>query len=69
MVEMKTLKQVRIITKKDHEYYLEDFVEEPLSFQDYINLELGLLFDEKLTVLSVDFITKKTVVIVYNKTI
>lgn len=66
---MKTLKQVRIISKKDYKYYLKDFVEEPLSFQGYVNLELGLLFDEKLTVLSVNFITKKTVVIVYNKTI
>ena len=66
---MKNLQQVRIITKKDHKYYLKDFIEEPLSFQEYINLELGLLFDEKLTVLSVNFIAKKTVVIVYNKTI
>lgn len=66
---MKNLQQVRIITKNDHKYYLKDFIEEPLSFQEYINLELGLLFDEKLTVLSVNFIAKKTVVIVYNKTI
>ena len=63
---MKNLKQVRIITKKDHDYYLKDFGEEPKSFQEYVNLELGLLFDEKHTVISVCFLKKKTVVIVYE---
>jgi len=62
---MKTLQQVRIITKEDHEYYLKDFVEVPLSFQGYVNLELGLLHDEKHTILSIDFLKKKTVIIVY----
>jgi|TARA_B110000908_G_C10250559_1_gene451761 hypothetical protein len=65
MVEMKYLKQVRIITKKDHKYYLKDFGEEPKNFQDFVNLELGLLFDEKHTIISIDFLKKKTVVIVY----
>jgi hypothetical protein len=63
---MKNLLQVRIITKKDHKYYLKDFNEEPLSFQNYINLELGLLYDEKHTLISIDFLKKKTVVIVYE---
>jgi len=40
-------------------------VEVPLSFQGYVNLELGLLHDEKHTILSIDFLKKKTVVIVY----
>ena len=62
---MKYLKQVRIITKKDHKYYLKDFGEEPKNFQDFVNLELGLLFDEKHTIISIDFLKKKTVVIVY----
>lgn len=62
---MKTLKQVRIITKKDHQYYLKDYPEEPLRFQEYVNLELGLLYDEKHTVISIDFLKKKMVVIVY----
>ena len=63
---MKNLTQVRIITKKDHDYYLEDFGEEPKSFQEFINLELGLLFDEKHTIVSVNFLKKKTVVIIYE---
>ncbi|WP_299059196.1 hypothetical protein [uncultured Polaribacter sp.] len=63
---MKNLKQVRIITKKDYDYYLKDFGEEPKSFQEYVNLELGLLFDENYTIISVDFLKKKTVVIVYE---
>ena len=63
---MKNLKQVRIISKKDHLYYLKDFGEEPKSFQEYVNLELGLLFDEKHPVISVCFLKKKIVVIVYE---
>ena len=47
MAKVKFLTQVRIITKEDFEFYLKDFPEESNSFQDYINLELGLLFDEK----------------------
>ena len=62
---MKNLQQVRIITKKDHLYYLKDFGEELMSFQNYINLELGLLYDEKHTIISIDFLKKKTVIIVY----
>lgn len=63
---MRTLKQVRIITKKDHRYYLKDFTQEPMSFQDYVNFELGQLFDMQHTILSIEFIKKKTVVIVYT---
>lgn len=63
---MRTLKQVRIITKKDHWYYLKDFIEEPMSFQDYVNFELGQLFDMQHSILSIEFIRKKTVVIVYT---
>lgn len=63
---MKTVQQVRIITKKDHDYYLKDFGEEPMDFQNYVNLELGLLYDEKHTIISIDFLKKKTVVIVYS---
>lgn len=62
---MRNLQQVRIITKQDHEYYLKDFDEEPKSFQCYVNLELGLLYDEKHTIISVTFLKKKTVIIVY----
>jgi hypothetical protein len=62
---MSFLKQVRIITKKDHQYYLKDFGEEPLSFQGYVNFELGLLLDEQHTIVSVNFLKKKTVIIVY----
>ena len=69
MAKVKFLTQVRIITKEDFEFYLKDFPEESNSFQDYINLELGLLFDEKHTVISVSFLTETTVVIIYNKRI
>lgn len=63
---MKALKQIRIISKKDHQYYLKDNAEEPLSFQGYVNLELGLLFDEKHTIISIVFLRKKFVIIEYT---
>ena len=63
---MRTLRQIRIITKKDHQFYQEDFIDEPMSFQDYVNFELGQLFDMQHTILSIEFIKKKTVVIVYT---
>lgn len=69
MAKMKLLTQVRIITQEDFEYYLQDFPEESNNFQDYINLELGLLFDKKYPVISVSFLTETTVVIIYNKRI
>lgn len=66
---MKFLTQVRIITQEDFKYYLQDFPEESNNFQNYINLELGLLFDKKHPVISVRFLTETTVVIIYNKRI
>ncbi len=63
---MRTLRQIRIITKKDHQFYQEDFTQEPMSFQDYVNFELGQLFDMQHTIVSIEFIKKKTVVIVYT---
>lgn len=69
MAKMKLFTQVRIITQEDFEYYLQDFPEESNNFQDYINLELGLLYDEKYPVISISFLTETTVVIIYNKRI
>lgn len=69
MAKMKFLTQVRIITKEDFEYYLQDFPEESNNFQNYINLELGILFDEKYPVISAKFLSETTVVIIYNKRI
>lgn len=43
---MNVLKQILILNKKSHQAYLKDFKEEPLTFQDYLNFELGCLFDE-----------------------
>ena len=62
---MSSLKQVRIVNKKSHQLYLKDFFEEPVNFQNYLNFELGTLFDEKRTIISVTFLKKKTAVIVY----
>ena len=64
---MKFLTQVRIITQKDFDYYIQDFPEEAQNFQNYVNLELGILFDAQYPVISVDFLTVRTVVIVYQR--
>ena len=40
------IKQVMIIDDKLHQSYLQIFVEEPLNFEEFVNFELGNLFDE-----------------------
>lgn len=62
---MNSLQQVLIVDKKSHQNYLKDFSEELLNFQEYVNYEMGRLYDEKHTIISVNFLNKKTVVIVY----
>ena len=46
MENKKWVKQVMIIDDKLHQSYLQTFVEEPLSFEEFVNFELGNLFDE-----------------------
>ena len=46
MENKKWVKQVMIIDDKLHQSYLQTFVEEPLSFEDFVNFDLGHLFDE-----------------------
>ena len=41
------LKQVMVLTAQSHQEYLEDFIEEPLNFEEYINFMLGVLFDDE----------------------
>ena len=47
MENKKSVKQIMILDDKMHQGYLETFVEEPLNFQDFVNFELGNLFDEE----------------------
>jgi len=63
---MKHLKQVLILTKKSHKNYLKDFPEEQLIFQEYVNFELGRLFDNKHAILSIDFLSKEMAIVVYG---
>lgn len=46
---MNSLQQVLIVDKKSHQNYLKDFSEELLNFQEYVNYEMGRLYDEKHT--------------------
>lgn len=66
---MKSLTQIRIISQDDLDSYLEEFPDEKLSFEGYINVELGTLFDDKCTVTDLKFISDTKVIIVYTKTI
>jgi hypothetical protein len=58
-----------MITSEYFNYYLKDFPEELRNFQGYINLKLGIIFDENYPVISVKFLSETAVVIVYKKTI
>ena len=46
MENKKWVKQVMIIDDKLHQSHLQTFVEEPLNFEEFVNFELGNLFDE-----------------------
>ncbi len=40
------LKQVMVLDEQSHREYLDDFEEEPLSFGEFVNFMLGVLFDD-----------------------
>jgi len=62
---MSSLQQVRTTNKKMYYGYLKDFFEEPVNFQNYVNFELGAIFDKQHTIISVTFLKKNTAFIVY----
>ena len=66
---MNFLKQVKILSRKSHEQYSENFPEEPMSFEEYVNFELLGLYNENYTILEIRFIKTKTVTITYQKKI
>ena len=41
------IKQVMILNDQNHKEYLEDFIEEPLNFGDFVNFMLGTLYDNE----------------------
>lgn len=61
------MKQVRIITELDHKMYLVDFVEEPMTLEDYINFEISILIESgrRIETISHSF-EAKTFVIIYD---
>ena len=47
-MENKTfVKQIIILDHEMHQNYLTDFVESPMGFIDFVNFELGNLFDNE----------------------
>ena len=47
MMKQDYIKQVMVLNDHNHKEYLEDFKEEPLSFEDFVNFMLGTLFDNE----------------------
>ncbi len=50
---MNSITQIRIETHERYRLYLKDFFEEPLTFEEYLNVVLGQLFDQGHRVLDV----------------
>ena len=46
MENKRYIKQVMILNKEMHQEYLDDFLEEPMDFEGFVNFMLGLLYDE-----------------------
>lgn len=47
MENKKNVKQVLVLDRRKHCDYLNDYKEEPLDFEEFVNFELGNLFDEE----------------------
>lgn len=47
MENKKIVKQVLVLDWRKHYDYLKDYKEEPLDFEEFVNFELGNLFDEE----------------------
>lgn len=54
---MKPLKQVKIVNQESFKKYQDDFFEEPVLFEQYVNFELGQLYDQDHVVESITFST------------
>lgn len=46
MENKKWVKQVLVLDRKKHCDYLKDYDEAPLNFEEFVNFELGNLFDK-----------------------
>ena len=46
MENKRYVKQVMVLGKEMHQEYLDDFLEEPLDFEGFVNFMLGSLYDE-----------------------
>ena len=46
MENKRYVKQIMVLGKEMHQEYLDDFLEEPLDFEGFVNFMLGSLYDE-----------------------
>ena len=46
MENKRYVKQIMVLGKEKHQEYLDDFFEEPLDFEGFVNFMLGSLYDE-----------------------
>ena len=46
MENKRYIKQIMVLGKEMHQEYLDDFLEEPMDFEGFVNFMLGSLYDE-----------------------
>lgn len=46
MESKRYIKQIMVLGKEMHQEYLDDFLEEPMDFEGFVNFMLGSLYDE-----------------------
>lgn len=65
-MQTKTIKQVKLLNNETFKAYKEDFEEDFSTFEDYINVILGNLFDFDYLIDEIIPITANEVIIVYK---
>ncbi len=66
---MKQITQIRIVSFKEYQIYMNDTKDNDISFEDYVNNVLGELFDMKRSIVSVQCADAHTIILVYTLTI
>jgi hypothetical protein len=46
MENKRYVKQIMVLGKEMHQEYLDDFLEEPMDFEGFVNFMIGSLYDE-----------------------
>lgn len=66
---MKQITQIRIISFKAYQIYMDDTKDNGISFEDYVNNVLRELFDKQRSIEAIQCMDANTIVVVYTLTI